>query len=513
MAIKRHRKLGNHTYVYEEESYWDSEKKQGRKKLTYIGKLDPKTKKVIAAKKKLNSLPTSCRSYGGAYFLERLSNKLGLTKTLKTIYPEDYKEILDLVFFKLLRSEPFYLYPDWADETELVSNYSSQAISKTLLKLGRDLDSIENFFNLWRKYFENRESLMFDITSISTYSSKIEVAEYGYNRDKEKLKQFNIGLIASKKSGLPVAYRIYPGSINDVSTLHNAILLFKSLKLKASLFVLDKGFYSTKNLLDCDEAGLKVIVSAPFRDSDVVTMLAEAEQELTSIHSSFQYKSKNFFYCKNTLTKDNVKFDAHIFLDPIRKTNQMDNFLLELDNFEQRFEKKSFEQVKDVEIYIKQSGYAKFFSVTEEDKCFQITRLEQQIEHKILQMGAFILITNQRLSPVQILDYYRGKDDIEKVFNDLKNPLQEDRIRCKSQHTLQGKVFILFLALILYSKIKTTAKEKDLFKEFTIPQILKQIQKIKVFHLNNGQKVCAEISKKQKKIFNSFGIKLPNLDS
>ena len=46
MSIRRYRKLGNNTYVYEEESYWDTEKQQGRKKLRYLGKQDPKTKKI-----------------------------------------------------------------------------------------------------------------------------------------------------------------------------------------------------------------------------------------------------------------------------------------------------------------------------------------------------------------------------------------------------------------------------------------------------------------------------------
>lgn len=127
-----------------------------------------------------------------------------------------------------------------------------------------------------------------------------------------------------------------------------------------------------------------------------------------------------------------------------------------------------------------------------------------------MQMGIIILLTNKKLTPTEVLDYYRGKDDVEKIFNDLKNSLQEDRIRCENEISVDGKIFILFLALILYSKIKNTSKEKELFKNLTIKQIINQLQKIKKIELANGKKIMLEITRKQKDILSAFEIKLPD---
>jgi hypothetical protein len=38
-------RIGNHTYLYEVESYWDREKKQPRQRRKYLGKKDPETGK------------------------------------------------------------------------------------------------------------------------------------------------------------------------------------------------------------------------------------------------------------------------------------------------------------------------------------------------------------------------------------------------------------------------------------------------------------------------------------
>jgi transposase len=84
----------------------------------------------------------------------------------------------------------------------------------------------------------------FDITSISSYSSGMNISEYGYNRDKEKLKQINLGIISSSSSKLPLAYKSYPGSISDVSTISNLIISAKSWGISSILFILDCGFSS-----------------------------------------------------------------------------------------------------------------------------------------------------------------------------------------------------------------------------------------------------------------------------
>lgn len=50
--IKQYHKETDTTYVYESESYWDSEKKQSRSRRKLIGKLDPHTGEIIPTGKR-----------------------------------------------------------------------------------------------------------------------------------------------------------------------------------------------------------------------------------------------------------------------------------------------------------------------------------------------------------------------------------------------------------------------------------------------------------------------------
>jgi transposase len=73
--------------------------------------------------------------------------------------------------------------------------------------------------------------------------------EWGYNRDGEKLAQINLCLLMGEKSRLPVFQTVYSGSLKDVSTFKTTIREASCYaKGKRLLLVMDKGFYSAKNV-------------------------------------------------------------------------------------------------------------------------------------------------------------------------------------------------------------------------------------------------------------------------
>jgi transposase len=247
-------------YVYEVESYWDKEKKQARQKRKYLGRKDKLTGKIKTKKKQI---PTGSYNVGGLYFLKEISKQSQLLKVLKKVFPEEYEKILHLSFFKIIKREPYYFYHNWCEESYVSKSNTSSSIdiSEFLSRLGQDEKTIEIFFKDWIKENKTSNSVMFDITSISSYGSKNEFLERGYNRDGEDLDQINLGLLTktsnAKAIGLPIIYRIYPGSITDVVTLKNMIDCMKKYRLKMDCLVMDKGFYSQENIKGMHEKGFK----------------------------------------------------------------------------------------------------------------------------------------------------------------------------------------------------------------------------------------------------------------
>ncbi len=50
---------------------------------------------------------------------------------------------------------------------------------------------------------------------------------------------------------------------------------------------------------------------------------------------------------------------------------------------------------------------------------------------------------------------YRRKDVAKKFFDNMKHDIERKRLRIHNQETFEGRLFLDFLALIIYSKISS----------------------------------------------------------
>ena len=65
-----------------------------------------------------------------------------------------------------------------------------------------------------------------------------------------------------------------------------------------------------------------------------------------------------------------------------------------------------------------------------------------------------------------------------------------------------------FIATILYQQITKVMKEKDMFKKYSVTELLKEISKIKMISLPELDDFTTESSKKQNEIFAKFNFKI-----
>lgn len=220
MSFNVDQKVGKYTYVYEAESYWDKEKKQPRQRRKFLGRKDKTTGEVIDTKNKDKSKPVAALDFGTTLFLNSICEKLCITNIIKEIFPDIHNEILALIQYTIIEGDAYYLAEQWAQYSDInlkPNLIASQRISEILKKIGMDESYLTSFFKEWIKRHADEDSIYFDITSISTYSKMIDLAEWGYNRDRESLPQINIGVVYGTKTELPLYYQIYPGSIPDVN--------------------------------------------------------------------------------------------------------------------------------------------------------------------------------------------------------------------------------------------------------------------------------------------------------
>lgn len=450
------------------------------------------------------------------FLLRELAQRNGLSKTLEKVFGGEAGRLLMLAFYHICEARPLYLYEQWSEGVWSWFEHpelSSPRISSLTGELGRDALR-ETFINQWLTRHGKDKALVYDMTSLSTWSELLELSEWGYNRDGEALPQMNFGLICSAAEGIPLAYRLTPGSIADVSTLRLTAEYLRKHGLNKTTFVLDRGFYSQDNLSDITGKKFGFVMPLPFSSKPVRVMLNTHRRKLHSPANAFLFENHARWHLRSTFTAGKKQYPAHLFFDETRKAEENERLMQKLVRLETEFSKRKFYRRQEVINYLsgRWAGAEKLFSVTWNASAekFELKRRVKAISALSGRMGHTVIVTDDpALSRNDCLLVYQRRDQVEKLFDVLKNELKEFRVRSNDRDVVEGRIFLNFLALIVYSSIDRVMKENDLYKNWTVTELLMEFKKIKLITLANGKSVLTEVSKKQRSLLTAFGVELP----
>jgi hypothetical protein len=126
--------------------------------------------------------------------------------------------------------------------------------------------------------------------------------------------------------------------------------------------------------------------------------------------------------------------------------------------------------------------YDRFFEVKQTPvRGIRVIAKEKALVEAKRNYGYFALLSNDVKDPIQALEIYRRKDLVEKAFDNLKERLNLRRLAVSSEQSLDGKLFVQFVALIYLSYITGKMQETNLFKEYTLQEVLDEFDVIECF--------------------------------
>ncbi|MBN1356312.1 IS1634 family transposase [bacterium] len=505
-------KSGKHVYIYEAESYWDPEKKSARQRRRYIGKLDPQTGEIVTPRKSVN--PRRARRFGAHYLIRQLS--ASLMEKLKRTFHKQAADIFNLAAYQLCEAQPFNRFKYWLESTYIddFSCVTSQDISRLLKSLGRDDRDCKQFIHDWVYASPASRAVVFDITSLSSFGRLLDMLEWGYNRDRDRLPQINLGMTLRIPDGIPLSYHIYPGSIGDVSTLKGIVKELKSHKISISRFVLDRGFYSKTNIREMADNAIPFLIPLPFSTKLSSALISETKSVLENVKNAFVFKKHTLFHTVREVHIDGVLCRAHVFLDPDRRNRELNTLMQRMNDLERWIDPQSFKRVSDAKTAIQEEarGLLRYYRVKMDDGNVQLIRKDRTVSYQKNRMGKTIILSKSvRLPREEIVDLYRRKDMVEKLFDTLKNELNCDRLRIQNHESLEGRLFIAFITLIMYFNLHSRLHESKLSEKYSTHELLKKLDTICAVEMANGQTRLTEISKKQRDIFNALHASIPVL--
>ena len=504
------------TYVYEAVSVWSKELKQARNKQVCVGKIDPVTGEFIPSKR-LNptqaalrdpAVTASAQVIGPSFVLDAIAERISLKSIMKSAFPDSHQELLNMAFYLTSQGGALSHCSSWAKShaPDLSPSLTSQRISELLASIGTDKK--QTFFAKWMKKRLENDYLCYDITSVSSYSELNEYIKYGYNRDEESLPQLNLAMLFGQKSALPVYYHRIPGNINDVSTLHNLVQTFTALEVGRMHFVMDKGFYSRKNVDDLLSHRDHFTISVPLNNKWVQQAIDEVHQ---TIHGPDGYRKLDdeILYVHSRMYpwgESRRRCYLHLYYNATNRARAIDTFNEAL--FEYRQEVESGKPAA-----AHQKAYDEFLIIKSTPKRgLSVSFNTEAINRHISRYAGFqALLSSGIKDPVEAMRVYRDKDAVEKSFDDLKNSLDMKRLRMQSAATVDGRLFVQFIALILVSALRKQMRDTSLIEKYTVRELLREMETLtKINYSGKYGHILTELTKPQKDILKALDI--PILD-
>ena len=518
------------TYVYESISYWDKEKKQPRSKRKLVGRLDPETGDIIPTdgrgkRRSQKNLENPARRgpvavtkterlfYGATYLFDQIGIETGITADLKACFPKTYKQILSVAYYLILEDQnPLFRFKKWAKLH--MHPYGADIPSQRSTELFQSITEEEkmHFFRLQGKRRFETEYWAYDSTSISSYSETMKQFKYGKNKDGESLPQINLAILFGEESGLPFYYRKIAGNIPDVKTVRELIRELDILGYEKIKLVMDRGYYSTDNINALYKDHMKFLCGTATTISFAKEFIREvgagkdsyeaydSELELYIFTKTISWDYEQIRPYKGDSIKGEHRMYLHLYYNPDKQVDDAKAFNRKLDMLKE--ELLSGKRVPEHE-----KDYKRYFDIKETPvRGISLSYKQDAINAARERYGFFTLISNEVKDPVTAIRLYRMRDIVEKAFWNIKERLNLKRTLTSSESSLEGKLFVEFVALIYLSYIKNKMEEAGLFSRYTMHELLDELDVIECFTEPGKAPIQGEVLKKQEQLYIDLGV-------
>ena len=418
----RHQRGG--WYVQHATSVWDKAEKKPKKVTTHLGTITEEGEFI--PKTPRDSLPTTDREifeYANGrlafHFLEDVRERLGE-------YTPYADELVAMAVIRAIDPQPLRLHPSrWAKlylSEELDVRVTPKHLSQVLHETGTGKGWWHDFFT---DLMDTDDLLLYDLTTVFSWSEQIKRVEKGYNADNLYRDQLGVILAFSTASCRPVGVDVFWGSLKDITTFKEFLAVLEPTGVG---FIGDRGLFSQELVRDFDAEGIGYVL--PLRKNSRLI-----DRRWLRWHEPFVYRGRAIEWARRHQELGTV----YLFEDAKLRGEQLNAL------------KRKLAQGKiDHETY----------------------------EEKEPQAGIVALLSNLDRDGAEIYDLYKGRHDVELAFDAMKNHLDADKAHLQDDDAVRGYFFVTLLSLRVYFGVLERLREEDLTGEISVEEVFLELSKV-----------------------------------
>ncbi|MDR2142392.1 MAG: hypothetical protein LBR11_11520 [Deltaproteobacteria bacterium] len=448
----------------------------------------------------------SSKYYGPYLLIEKILFSSGLLNILKFIFNNNWESIVTIIYFLVSSNSSITQYNNWISKNELFikkSDLKYQRINEIFSDI--KFDQMINFFNIWSKLQNEDKYFALDIKSRSSYLNLIKNIEQKDYQDNDKSDENNLCLLFGEKYGLPLYSTMFSGSREDIYTLKLFIDHIEFFSHNIYNIILDKDFYNIDNIniLLNNYKKYNFLVSVPLSLPIYQKIFSDGEE---NFDRSLVFKSD-----------DQILF-AYSFIEQINNDKNIKYYVFFNNYLYNKLKYKKTSNIIDLkekaelnpEYYINNKLYNKYLIFTKDNDTlkYNIKINIDIVSYECLNKSCLIVVGNDlNLSEQDVFKIYKNKYFVENTFCKIISQLEINKKSIDNYKSINGKIFIATIVLIIKIIINNVMLKNNLFKNMTLETLFEELEKITKLKIGN-KKYISKISNSNRKILEIFGIKI-----
>ena len=466
------------------------------------------------------------RLYGDVWLLEQVTVKTGIRQDLETVFHgnrEIVDDLITLAIFPYLTRFTYNRVARWQRVSKSPSLRELTPKAITLLTQSITEQHRMDLLKLRAARLGKDELCAVDSTSRSAYGGGLADIHWGKNKDHLPLEQTTEVVVYTLSSHLPVYYRTFPGNMPDSRSMETILADLEHAGFKNLVLVTDRG-YDTLRILEkfllrgqsavmCVKTGQKNAAKAI---KELGEFGARPEEMMIDPKAKIYYRQYDMEYTVESTgqsVRSSNRMKLNLYFDPVRRSLELMELDITLSLQEAALNELLVSgTVLDDDATIKRTydyyivGYD---PVTRVLQSFE--RNSKKIEKARTLSGFFSIITHGvDFDAMQTFHTYRLRDEQEKYFQQMKDQMMADRQRNWSEEGKTGRLFILFVSLVLSSYVRHIWKSTRLHELFqSSSDILDEMRPIRMIEHTNRAKLITPFIGAQVDICEAFGFDIP----
>ncbi len=545
----RDKRIGPYTYVYLVENIREG----GRAKQRIIANLG--RKEVVVAHGDLDRLARSvarlaqrsmvlslvegeappdavCRRIGPALLFERLWHEVGCRAVLEGLAAGRQFEfaaeravfltVLHRLFvsgsdraaekwradYRIEGTEALQLHHLYRAMAWLGEPLADQAAASELAPRCRKDLVEEELFARRRDLFAELSVVFMDTTSLSFEGrGGEELGRRGHSKDyRPDLQQMIVGLVMDQ-DGRPLCSELWPGNTADVTTLLPVVDRLRArFGVGRICVVADRGMISAQSIAALEERQLEYVLGVRERSSAEVRstviddqtpfvplVVPRASGELTELEAKqVKIGDRRYIVCRNLAEARRDAEQRNAILDGLRA-----KLAQSLPPAKAGGDK----------ALVGNSGFRRYLKTVSAEH-FAIDEIRVADDARF--DGLYVLRTNTKLTPLQVMLRYRDLLRVEQLFRQAKAVLATRPIYHSSDMAIRGHVFCSFLALLLAKELEDRLRRHGIAAEWgDILRDLDRLQEIELAQDGKRFLLRTPTTGVAGKLFQAVGVALP----